>query len=331
MSTGESLRIGFAGTPAFALPALEALVRSEFDLVAVYTQPDRPAGRGKKLRSSEVKNLALEHKVPVFQPDSLKSEYALADLKALSLDVLVVVAYGLILPSAILATPRHGCLNIHGSLLPRWRGAAPLQRAILAGDSETGITIMHMDEGLDTGPMISQASLAIDANTTTATLHDQLAELGASALLKVLPSWCEGGMTATVQDDQLATYADKLAKSEAVIDWAQSAIDIDRRIRAFNPWPVAQTDLQGAVLRVWNSTVLEQDEPSQLQPIGTVLSCNRDGIDVQTGNGVVRLSQLQLPGKRPVSSADFANGRDITGECLGGQLASVADGKVQPQ
>lgn len=323
MQSSEVLRIGFAGTPDFAVPALRSLFGTNHEIVAVYTQPDRPAGRGRKTRPSAVKQVALELGVSVLQPDTLRSDEALQQMQSLKLDVLVVVAYGLILPRSILDCPALGCLNIHGSLLPRWRGAAPIHRAVLAGDSHTGVTIMLMEEGLDTGPMVSQKSIPIQSTSTSAGLHDQLAELGAQALIDVLPDWAAGKMTPENQDDALATYADKLQKDESAIDWRQSAEQIDRRIRAFNPWPVAQTRLNGEVLRIWLSTVHQCSSPgaaipddTQAQP-GTVVGCTREGVDVICGEGIVRLLELQLPGKKALTCADFANGRDISGQVLG--------------
>lgn len=343
INTSDALKIGFAGTPEFALPALKMLADSKHQLVAVYTQPDRPAGRGRKTRPSVVKQLALDIGVPVFQPESLKTADALSALQSLDLDVLVVVAYGLLLPPDILATPRAGCLNIHGSLLPSWRGAAPLQRAMLAGDAETGITIMKMNEGLDTGPMLIQRACTIEPDDTCAILHDRLAELGANTLYEVLQDWCDGNIQATEQNDQVATYAAKLNKAEALIDWTAPADQIDRRIRAFNPWPVAHTLWKDKSIRLWMSTMLETDSTDEFSEFsefankvpGTVVGCSSAGIDVLCGSGIVRLLQIQLPGKRPVSSAEFANGRDICGDILGiesleGALPTDNDRETHP-
>lgn len=300
----KSLRIVFAGTPDFAAKHLAALIASHHDVVAVYSQPDRPAGRGKKLKASEVKTLALEHNLPVYQPQSLKSDDAQAELAALNADVMVVVAYGLLLPKAILDTPRLGCLNVHGSILPRWRGAAPIQRAIWAGDKETGVTIMQMDEGLDTGDMLHIATCPIDENETSASLYNKLAELGPSALVETLDKLAEGKLSAEPQDDALANYAKKLSKEEANIDWAMDATQIERNIRAFNPWPVCYTQMQGQTVKVWQATVVSQ----QGSP-GQVLSADKTGITIACGEQALTITQLQPQGKKPMSAQDFLNGR----------------------
>ena len=298
------LRLIFAGTPEFAAAALHALIDSPHEVIAVYTQPDRPAGRGRKLTPSPVKQLALQHQLPLFQPASLKTPEALAQLRALDADVMVVAAYGLILPPEVLQLPRCGCLNIHASLLPRWRGAAPIQRAILAGDTKTGITIMQMDRGLDTGPMLLKLSCPISRDDTAASLHDRLAELGASAIvtaLEQLPT-----LTAEPQDASAATYANKLTKQEAVLDWHGSAEQLDRQIRAFNPWPVAQTSAEGQTLRIWASQPLT--DQAQASP-GTIVRCDKQGIDVACGQGILRLTRLQPAGSKPMDIAAFLNGR----------------------
>jgi methionyl-tRNA formyltransferase len=300
----KSLRIVFAGTPDFAAKHLAALIASHHDVVAVYSQPDRPAGRGKKLKASEVKTLALEHNLPVYQPQSLKSDDAQAELAALNADVMVVVAYGLLLPKAILDTPRLGCLNVHGSILPRWRGAAPIQRAIWAGDKETGVTIMQMDEGLDTGDMLHIATCPIDENETSASLYNKLAELGPGALVETLDKLAEGKLSAEPQDDALANYAKKLSKEEANIDWAMDATQIERNIRAFNPWPVCYTQMQGQTVKVWQATVVSQ----QGTP-GQVLSADKTGITIACGEQALTITQLQPQGKKPMSAQDFLNGR----------------------
>jgi methionyl-tRNA formyltransferase len=310
----ESLKIVFAGTPDFSVPPLESLIASDHRVVAVYTQPDRPAGRGRKLTASPVKQLAQTQGIPVYQPKNFKQEEALQELEGHDVDLMVVVAYGLILPRRVLDAPRRGCINIHASLLPRWRGAAPIQRAILAGDGETGITIMEMEEGLDTGPMLLKKSCPIAAQDTGGTLHDRLSQLGAEALMEALPGIVDGSLTAEEQDDSLANYAEKLNKSEAVIDWKRSAADIDRQVRAFDPWPVAQADFDGKVLRVWEVEPLSI--ATDASP-GSVVATGREGIEVATGDGVVRIRTLQMPGKRAMSAADFLNAHSLEGVVFG--------------
>ncbi|WP_406665417.1 methionyl-tRNA formyltransferase [Gallaecimonas sp. GXIMD1310] len=300
----EKLRIIFAGTPDFAARHLAALLASHHQVVAVYTQPDRPAGRGKKLTASPVKQLAEQHQLPIQQPASLKSPEAQAVLRQYQADVMVVVAYGLILPQAVLDTPRLGCLNVHGSLLPRWRGAAPIQRAIWAGDSETGVTIMQMDKGLDTGAMLHKAALPITADDTSASLYNKLAELGPEALLYTLDRLTQ--LTAQPQDDSLANYAQKLSKEEARIDWQLGAAQLERCVRAFNPWPVSFFEHQQQAIKVWAASCLPAT--SQARP-GTIIASSKAGIDVATGDGVLRISQLQLPGKKAMAAADVLNAR----------------------
>jgi methionyl-tRNA formyltransferase len=302
----DTLDIVFAGTPDFAVPTLQTLLASPHRVVAVYTQPDRPAGRGRKLTPSPVKQCALAHDIPVFQPASLKTPAAQAELAGLRPDLMVVVAYGLLLPKAVLAIPRLGCVNVHASLLPRWRGAAPIQRAILAGDSETGITIMHMDEGLDTGPMLATVSCPIRPDDTAQSLHDRLATLGNPVLLEAIEALAAGTARPRPQDDSQAVYAAKLDKAEATIDWSQTAAQIDRQVRAFNPWPVAQTHFEGQPLRIWSSEVPGLD--SEAAP-GTVVACSGTGIDVATGDGVLRICECQPAGKRRMAASDFANAR----------------------
>ncbi len=314
----KPLRIVFAGTPDFAARHLQALIDSEHHIVAVYSQPDRPAGRGKKLKASEVKTLALEHDLPVYQPASLKNSDAQAELKALDADIMVVVAYGLILPKAALEIPRLGCINVHGSILPKWRGAAPIQRAIWAGDKETGVTIMQMDEGLDTGDMINIVTCPIDSRETSATLYTKLAEVGPNALVDTLADIAAGKATATQQNDDDATYARKLSKEEALINWQDDAEHIERCVRAFNPWPISHTVMQGNPVKVWQAECI--DGATTAAP-GTVLSASKAGIDIATANGALRITQLQPQGKKPMSAQDFLNGRAdwvTPGSVLGG-------------
>lgn len=321
--TDQPLKIIFAGTPEFSVPPLNALIESPHEVIAVYTQPDRPAGRGRKLTPSPVKQCAEAHGIPVYQPQRLKEaadQQALIDLQA---DLMVVVAYGLILPPAILQAPRLGCINIHASLLPRWRGAAPIQRAILAGDRETGITIMQMDEGLDTGDMLLKKTCPILEDDTGSSLHDRLSQLGAEALMEALPGIAAQSLQGEKQDDSLANYAEKLHKAEALIDWTRPAAAIRAQVNAFNAWPVAQTpiDLKGngepQMLRIWCAEVLPAEAVRSEANPGTVISCNKQGIDIVTGDGVLRVTQLQLPGKKPMDAASFVNANDISGLQLG--------------
>ena len=301
----SSLKIIFAGTPDFAASALSALIQSHHEVVAVYTQPDRPAGRGRKLRASPVKEVALAKNIPVLQPDSLKNSEAQDELRQFNADVMVVAAYGLILPQAVLDMPRLGCLNIHASLLPRWRGAAPIQRAIAAGDKESGITIMQMNAGLDTGDILQLFACPIYDTDTGGELHDRLAEIGAKAIVEVLERLDSDKLTPTVQDDALATYAHKLDKKEAQINWQQPASEIERLIRAFNPWPVAFTLLNDKPLRLWQAQVLSEN--SELEP-GTVIRCDKNGIDVSCGEGVLCILNLQPSGSKAMDVASFMNG-----------------------
>ncbi|MEB6607913.1 MULTISPECIES: methionyl-tRNA formyltransferase [Aeromonas] len=302
----NKLKLIFAGTPDFAARHLAALLSSGHEVVAVYTQPDKPAGRGQKLTASPVKELALAHSLPVYQPASLRNEAAQAELAALGADLMVVVAYGLILPKAVLDTPRLGCINVHGSLLPRWRGAAPIQRSIWAGDAETGVTIMQMDVGLDTGAMIRKVSCPIAADETSASLYDKLAGLGPQALVDTLDAMAAGDTVAEPQDDALANYAEKLSKEEARIDWSMDAVAIERCIRAFNPWPISWFEVAGQTVKVWQAEVVPQ---AHGQAAGTLLKADKQGIEVATGQGVLRLLTLQPPGKKAMPVSDLLNSR----------------------
>ncbi|GGN02236.1 methionyl-tRNA formyltransferase [Shewanella xiamenensis] len=302
----KPLNIIFAGTPDFAARHLQALINSHHNVIAVYTQPDRPAGRGKKLTASPVKELALAHNIPVYQPGSLRKEPAQQQLAALDADIMVVVAYGLILPKVVLDTPRLGCINVHGSILPRWRGAAPIQRALWAGDKETGVTIMQMDIGLDTGDMLLKTYLPIEDDDTSASLYEKLAQQGPDALLQALEGLANGTLAAEKQDEALANYAEKLSKEEARLDWTKSATQLWQEVRAFNPWPVSYFEHQGNTIKVWQTQV--STTSSNAAP-GTIISASKKGIEVATGDGVLTLLSMQLPGKKPLSVADILNAR----------------------
>ncbi len=302
----DSLRIIFAGTPDFAARHLDALLSSGHQVVGVFTQPDRPAGRGNKLTPSPVKVLAEQHQIPVFQPKSLRpqeNQHLVADLNA---DVMVVVAYGLILPKAVLDMPRLGCINVHGSLLPRWRGAAPIQRALWAGDGETGVTIMQMDVGLDTGDMMHKIACPIEASDTSASLYNKLAVLGPQGLLITLQQLAAGTVQREVQDEALVTYAEKLSKEEARLDWSLSAEQLERCIRAFNPWPISYFTIDNQPVKVWQATVLA--ETANAEP-GTIVHADKHGIQVATAQGILNLTQLQPAGKKPMSAQDLLNSR----------------------
>lgn len=299
------LKIIFAGTPDFAARHLDALLASEHQVVGVFTQPDRPAGRGNKLTPSPVKVLAQAHDIPVFQPKSLKPEenqHLVADLQA---DIMVVVAYGLILPKAVLVMPRLGCINVHGSLLPRWRGAAPIQRSLWAGDSETGVTIMQMDVGLDTGDMLHKLSCPITAEDTSASLYEKLAQLGPQGMLLTLDLLASGNAKPEVQDEALASYAEKLSKEEARLDWSLSAAQLERCIRAFNPWPMSYFMIEEQPVKVWQATVL----PHQNKQPGEIVHADKQGIQIATADGVLNLVSLQPAGKKAMSAQDLLNSR----------------------
>jgi len=330
----DAPRLVFAGTPDFAAPTLEALHQAGFPPVAVYTQPDRPAGRGRRPRASPVKQTAQRLGLPILQPESLRNDSARRELAALRPDLMVVIAYGLILPADILAMPRLGCVNLHASLLPRWRGAAPIQRAILAGDRETGICLMQMEAGLDTGPVLARAATPIHAADTGGSLHDRLAGIAASLMARELPAILAGRLSATAQEDAAASYARKLSKDEARLDWRLSAAQLQRQVAAFNPWPVAETSWQASTLRVWRAQVAGpaadaadpthggqggQDErpPGQAEP-GTVLAAGPRGLDVATGDGILRLLDIQPAGGRAMAVGAFLSGRKLSvGEQLG--------------
>jgi methionyl-tRNA formyltransferase len=321
------MRVIFAGTPDFAARHLQALLAdAEIEVVAVYTQPDRPAGRGQKLQPSAVKQLAEQHGLSIAQPASLKSAAAQAQLASYQADVMVVVAYGLMLPQVVLDTPRYGCINVHGSLLPRWRGAAPIQRALWAGDSHTGVAIMAMELGLDSGPVLASASLPIHSDDTSASLYNKLAELGPITLLDCLRQLPQKLALAATQDPQWVTYAHKLSKEEAQLDWHQPAVVLERWVRAFNPWPICWLIADsGEVVKVWRSSA----EPSHHSAVpGTILAADKNGIVVQTIQGALRLLELQPAGKKPLSAADFLNGRSNwfpLAACLAGPKLAGSD------
>ncbi|MBD9413473.1 methionyl-tRNA formyltransferase [Pseudomonas sp. PDM16] len=298
------MRIVFAGTPEFAASHLQALLDAGRDIVAVYTQPDRPAGRGQKLAPSPVKQLALQHNIAVYQPQTLRDPAAQAELTALKPDLMVVVAYGLILPQVVLDTPRLGCINSHASLLPRWRGAAPIQRAVQAGDASSGVTVMQMEAGLDTGPMLLKVTTTITAEDTGGSLHDRLAELGSAAVVEAVTKLAAGGLKGEVQDDCLATYAHKLNKDEARLDWSRPADELERLVRAFNPWPICHSTLNGEPLKVLAAQLGEGNGAP-----GTVLTADKNGLTIACSEGALRLTRLQLPGGKPLAFSDLYNSR----------------------
>ncbi|WP_133130379.1 methionyl-tRNA formyltransferase [Legionella yabuuchiae] len=302
----KPLKIVFAGTPEFALPSLKSIQESVHHLMAVYTQPDRPAGRGRKLQASPVKAWALEHNLPIVQPLNFKHQGDVEALRVLKPDVMVVIAYGLLLPTSVLEIPRLGCINVHASLLPKWRGASPIQQAILHGDDETGVTIMQMDKGMDTGDMLTTARCPISQDETAQELHDKLANLAVAPLLKTLDQLAEGTSHATPQTHETATYAPKIKKEDALINWQESAEAIDRKIRAFNPWPVAYTHAEEAVLRIHQAQIISEN--SQLAP-GTILNLDKKGILVETGEHRLLITRIQFPGGRAMSVSEWLNAR----------------------
>lgn len=316
-----SLRIIFAGTPEFSVAPLQALLDSEHEVIAVYTQPDRPAGRGRKLTASPVKQLAEKHGIAVYQPQSLKDEEAQQALKTLDADIMIVVAYGLILPQVVLDMPKLGCLNIHASLLPRWRGAAPIQRAIESGDKETGVTIMQMNAGLDTGDMLSKITTEITVEDSAQSLHDRLSIIGCEALLNTLQEIEQQTVKAEVQDETLVTYAEKMHKEEALIDWQQPALKIVRKIQAFNPWPVAFTNFEDKSLRIWQARLLTAEEQVEFEPKinaktnlpGLVIALSKSGLIIHASDQPICVQQLQPAGKKAMAAYDFAQARKLEG------------------
>lgn len=310
----QPLNVIFAGTPEFSVAPLQALLNSEHNVMAVYTQPDRPAGRGRKLTASPVKNLALEHNIPVYQPQTLRDERAQSDLAALNADLIIVVAYGLILPKVVLDMPKFGCLNIHASLLPRWRGAAPIQRAIESGDAETGVTIMQMDVGLDTGDMLVKKTTAIQTDDNAQTLHDRLSTLGCEALLETLNQLQNNQLSPEKQDESLVTYAEKMHKAEAEINWSQPAQTIVHKIQAFNPWPVAFTQFNDQPLRILQAhTAQEPENQTAEKSAGLVLTVSKQGMLISTGTQPIWLTQVQPAGKKAMAAYDFAQSRQLEG------------------
>lgn len=303
--SGKELRVIFAGTPEFAAKHLEVLIEHKYNVVACYTQPDRPSGRGKKLQPSAVKQIALENNIPVCQPLSLKNEDAQTELESWNADLMIVVAYGLLLPKAALDTPKFGCINVHGSILPKWRGAAPIQRSVLSGDKETGVTIMQMDVGLDTGDMLLIETCPITKEDTSGSIYTKLENIGPDALLKTVEQIAAGTVSAEKQNDELATYAHKLTKQEAEIDWSESAHIIDQKVRGYQPWPVAYTKIQDNAVKIWQVEIVE----SSSKPAGEIISADKSGIVVAAGSNAIKIIQLQPPGKKAMTAADFLNGR----------------------
>jgi methionyl-tRNA formyltransferase len=307
-------RLVFAGSPAFALPGLRAIASSRHELLAVLTQPDRPSGRGRRLVPGPVKQLAQELEVPVLQPTTLKSEESQTALRNLSPDLIVVIAYGLLLPPAVLSIPRRGCINVHASLLPRWRGASPVQAAVLHGDTQTGVCLMQLEAGLDTGPVFACRRTEIAPQETAGELHDRLARLGGELLAEHLDTVLEGQLAAQPQGEQGVTYAGRIDKADAVIDWQQDATAIQRRVLAYNPWPVAETLLDGQRMRIWRA---QADMTDHDHKAGRVIDAGGRGVCVATGRGRLWLTEVQMPGRRRMPAADFARGSALVGKQLG--------------
>ena len=316
----KKARIIFAGSPEFAVPTLNALLASRHEVVAVLTQPDRPSGRGRSLQPGPVKKAALAAGVPVLQPAGMKDPVIQEKLRELTPDLMVVVAYGMLLPETVLAIPVIACINVHASLLPRWRGASPIQSAILAGDAETGISIMQMDVGLDTGPVYCMEKLAITTQESAGELHERLAKLGGQLLVRTLDPILEGKLRPVAQFTEGVTYAGRIKKADGQINWTDSAVNIDRSIHAYNPWPVAQTSLRGEQLRCWSSCVADRnatETPQTGLTPGAVLGTNDAGIEVQTGCGVLVLTEVQAPGRKRIAARDFAHSHPLDDVILG--------------
>jgi len=323
MPNPSSANIIFAGSPEFALPSLRSLVESGHTVLGVLTQPDRPAGRGRTLRPSPVKAYAIQQGLQILQPGSLNAPDIQQRLREMKPDLMVIVAYGLLLPRAILEIPRAGCINVHASLLPRWRGASPIQAAILAGDHNTGVSIMRMEEGLDTGPVYATKEIPVGESETAGQLEGRLAEAGARLLIDTLPDILDASAAAELQCDDETTYAGRIYKADGLIDWSMPAVEIDRRIRAFNPWPVAYTTIDGLRMRCWAAVPVTESKDTadvfSINEYGKVRAVSDAGIDVQTGNGVLRITELQMPGKKKIYAKDFANGYPVLTKCLGRQ------------
>ncbi len=308
------MKVIFAGTPELAVPCLQALIDSEHEICAAYTQPDRPAGRGRKLQQSPVKTLALANNIAVEQPDNFKSEQDVQTLQAYNADIMVVIAYGLLLPDTVLNSFKFGCINPHVSLLPKWRGAAPIQRAIEAGDRTTGVTLIQMDAGWDTGPMLAKTELDIHDNDTSQSIHDKLAIRSAELLIAALPKIADGSIEPIKQDDAASSHAKKLSKAEAKIDWHNTAKQIDQKIRAFNPWPVCYCNFNDKIMRVWQAKVIDNNNKNDSP--GKIIAASKEGIDIACEQGVLRLLEIQLPGNKRISTRDFFN-------AMGQQLIDV--------